>query len=439
MFVISYISLVALASLCFVIHKKLKVEEHNTATNPIFLTFQRKYLVIYLIAVLGDWLQGPYLYRLYHYRGFVGRQIVIIYLCGLVTSAFFAPSKGFLCDRFGRRATAICVCILNSISCLITLSHNYVILIVGRILAGISNSILFQALEIWYLHEHIETNDFPREWVQVTFSLATLGSSLVAVLAGVLADVVAEWASLGAQSPFILAIVFLLATGSLIIIQWSENYGPEKEMSVKKVRMSCSEGLKIIAQNPDVFLVGVTQSLFESVLFVFVFIWTPILNPANPPLGIVFACFMVCYVIGNILFRYLHFSLKTSLGMLLCYTTGLSSVVFLISSYYFANKFPRVNFLSFIIFELCCGVYFPSMREIRKEILPEDHRMSIINWFRVPLTLMSALVLLLFHDTSGGLSEILLFCGVLMAIALLSSLRFARQHNNEPQDEDVVA
>ena len=75
------------------------------------------------------------------------------------------------------------------------------------------------------------------------------------------------------------------------------------------------------------------------------------------------------------------------------------------------------------------------MREIRKQILPEDHRMSIINWFR--LTLMSALVLLLFHDTSGGLSEILLFCGILMAIALLSSLRFTRKHSNE-QDEGVA-
>ena len=262
-----------------------------------------------------------------------------------MTSAFFAPSKGFLCDRFGRRTTAVCVCVLYSISCLITLSHNYVILIVGRILDGISNSVLFQALEIWYLHEHIETNDFPREWVQVTFSLATLGSSLVAILAGVLADVVAEWVSFGAHSPFILAVPFLLATGSLIIIQWSENYGPEKQITVKKVSKSCSEGLKTIAQSPDVFLVGVTQSLFESVLFVFVFIWTPTLNPAHPPLGIVFACFMVCYVMGNILFRYLHLNLKMSLGMLLCYTTGLSAVVFLISSYYFANKFPRVNFL----------------------------------------------------------------------------------------------
>ena len=99
MFVISYISLVVLASLCFVIHKKLKVEEHNTATNPIFLIFQRKYLVIYLIAVLGDWLQGPYLYRLYHYRGFVGRQIVIIYLCGLARGSHFHKACRTICDR----------------------------------------------------------------------------------------------------------------------------------------------------------------------------------------------------------------------------------------------------------------------------------------------------------------------------------------------------
>lgn len=63
----------------------------------------------------------------------------------------------------------------------------------------------------------------------------------------------------------------------------------------KEMREYCSESVRIIVQNPDVFLVGVTQSLFEGVIFVFVFIWTPTLNPANPPLGIVFACFMICY------------------------------------------------------------------------------------------------------------------------------------------------
>jgi len=438
MFVISYISLFVLAALCFVAHRKLKVEEHNTATNPTFLAFQRKYLVIYLIAILGDWLQGPYLYRLYHYRGFVGRQVAIIYLCGLVTSALFAPSKGFLCDRFGRKATALCVCILYSISCLITLSHSYIVLIAGRILAGISNSILFQALEIWYLHEHLETNDFPKEWVPVTFSLATLGSSLVAILAGVLADVVAQWVSFGAQSPFLLAVVFLLTTGCLILLQWPENYGPEKELTVKKLRASCSEGLKIIGLNGDVFLVGVTQSLFESVLFVFVFIWTPTLHPANPPLGIVFACFMVCYVMGNIMFRYLHNVLKLSLGALLSCTAGVSSLVFLLSAYYFANTFPRMNFVSFLIFELCCGIYFPTMKEIRKEVLPEDHRMSIINWFRVPLTIISALILLMFHDTSGGLSEIMLFCGILMGVAFLPSLKFARKFSSSETQEQTA-
>merc|ERR1711955_196055 len=49
-------------------------------------------------------------------------------------------------------------------------------------------------------------------------------------------------------------------------------------------------------------LLGTMQSLFESVMYIFVFMWTPILDPGYPPLGIVFACFMICYMAGSSMF-----------------------------------------------------------------------------------------------------------------------------------------
>ena len=39
--------------------------------NEDFVKFQRKYLAIFLVAMVADWLQGPYLYRLYEHYGFM--------------------------------------------------------------------------------------------------------------------------------------------------------------------------------------------------------------------------------------------------------------------------------------------------------------------------------------------------------------------------------
>jgi hypothetical protein len=34
-------------------------------------------------------------------------------------------------------------------------------------------------------------------------------------------------------------------------------------------------------------------------MYIFVFLWTPILMPSDPPFGMVFACFMVTIMIGS--------------------------------------------------------------------------------------------------------------------------------------------
>ena len=45
--------------------------------------------------------------------------------------------------------------------------------------------------------------------------------------------------------------------------------------------------------------------MVESCMYIFVFLWTPVLGPANPPLGMVFACFMVAIMIGSSLYTLL--------------------------------------------------------------------------------------------------------------------------------------
>ena len=438
MLVVVYISLFLLSVLCTVVYLKLRISPKDPARNPTFHLFQTKYIYIYLLVVLGDWLQGPYLYRLYHFYGFLETQVAIIYVCGIISSTIFSPIKDIVADRFGRRKAAVFFCILNALSCLATLFRNYGVLVIGRCIAGLSNSILFSTVETWYMHEHIETYDFPKEWIPVTFSHIAFGSSIIAVVAGVVADIVARWLgrwmpfqSFGPASPFVVAVPVFLAALISILCLWTENYGPKKTITWKSVQKSCGEGLKAIVQNVDIFLIGTIQSLFESVLFIFAFIWTPALDIFHDiPLGIAFASFMVCFMLGGIICDYLIAKVGYSMTRLLVVISSCASVVFLLAAYFARSKnatFYRMKILLCLqLFELLCGFYFPIMRALREKVLPEEHQLSIVNWFRVPLTIISSIALLLFHDTSGGIPEIFVFCSVMMGMAFLFSFRFAR-------------
>ena len=46
-------------------------------------------------------------------------------------------------------------------------------------------------------------------------------------------------------------------------------------------------------QDEKILLLGCVQSLLESCMYIFVFLWTPVLDTGATPLGMVFSCFMV--------------------------------------------------------------------------------------------------------------------------------------------------
>ncbi len=52
---------------------------------------------------------------------------------------------------------------------------------------------------------------------------------------------------------------------------WPENYGNRK----LQLAASCAEGLRQILQNRKIFLLGCIQTVVESCMYIFVFLWTP--------------------------------------------------------------------------------------------------------------------------------------------------------------------
>ena len=51
----------------------------------LYFSFQRSFYLVYFSALLGDWLQGPYVYKLYAYYGFKESQIAVLYVVSVQT------------------------------------------------------------------------------------------------------------------------------------------------------------------------------------------------------------------------------------------------------------------------------------------------------------------------------------------------------------------
>ncbi|KAF1632558.1 Molybdate-anion transporter, partial [Eudyptes filholi] len=265
---------------------------------PAFRRFQRGYYRVYLPALAADWLQGPYLYKLYQHYRFLEEQIAILYVCGFASSVLFGLVSSSLVDRLGRKKSCVLFSLTYSICCLAKLSRDYLVLAAGRVLGGLSTALLFSAFEVWYVHEHVERYDFPTEWIAVTFSRAAFWNNVIAVGAGGAADLFTEWLGLGPVAPFMVSIPLLVLSGVFAVKNWDENYGKKRAFS-----KTCGDGLKCLLSDRRVLLLGTIQALFESVVYIFIFLWTPVLDPHGAPLGIVFSSFMAASTLGSSLYR----------------------------------------------------------------------------------------------------------------------------------------
>ena len=160
----------------------LQNRESATPTSEDFQKFQRSYLIVYVCAVMGDWLQGPYVYALYAAYNFSKQQIAVLFIAGFGASGLLGTFVGEWADRHGRRLSCYVYCGTYILSCVTKHSANFYVLLFGRLTGGVATSILFSSFEAWLVAEH-NKRLFPADWLNETLSLATLMNSLTAIVA----------------------------------------------------------------------------------------------------------------------------------------------------------------------------------------------------------------------------------------------------------------
>lgn len=362
-----------------------KPKNTKIVASTQFKGFQRSFLFVFFIMMAADWMQGPYVYRLYAHYGFSMAQNGQLFIAGFGSSLVFGTIAGSMADKYGRKLLCIMYGVTYMLSCVTKHFNDFNILLVGRLLGGISTSILFSAFESWMVSEH-QNLSFPGEWLSETFSLMTVGNGITAIVAGWIAQSAVSYMD-HPVAPFDVSFVFLLLGTLLIATSWKENYGDVKTPTLSAI----TEAAKRILATKNILYLGIAQSLFEGSMYTFVFMWTPTLEAGGMaiPHGIIFASFMVCCSIGGTLFEFLthHMSVEHLMRNVFIASAVIMAVPI------FTND-TVICFAAFLLFEVAVGIFWPGMGTLRSKYVPEEMRATMINLFRMPLNLLVCLILL---------------------------------------------
>lgn len=437
MFTIVIVVLAIITVILIAAYKKYIVEELKQETNLEFKKFQRRYLDVYCLACFSDWLQGPYVYTLYEQYGYNEGQIAILFFTGTISNSLCGTITGALADIYGRKILCVTYGILYSGCCITKLFGNFQLLIFGRMLGGISTSILYSAFDSWYINEHVNYYKFPNEWLNNTFAKATFLNATLAIFAGLFSYFLVSTLGFGPVAPFITAIPFLIATSLYIMILVNEHFTHNS----KSASASVKKAVIVWLTNKNIFALSVVQSLYEGVMYLFIFFWTPALKSLAPPLGIVFSSFMLALMIGSKLYSILLGNNYLDSKKLLQLSTFLASFSFLICSLAASDLFIGYEHYSvttcyffFILFEISIGMYLPSMTYLKSQVIPEKIRVTLSNVIKMPSNIFICLALLWIHINKENQKTIYLVCLVATLITFLFSKIFAKFYNATIKD-----
>jgi len=286
----------------------------------------------------------------------------------------------------------------------------------------------------------------------------TLVTGFVATGAGIFSNQLVEWNRGGFRSPFVASGCLLILAWVVISGSWSENYGggggtggPLLSADVFQIRR-LGAAWRIVASDPILLVLGLTQTVFEGSMYLFVFIWVPILQESSIdpslPLGYIFSAFMVSMMLGSQLYTYItaHWfrpspvpqkharsssvaSLSSQGDSSLSLHAQLSSLVCAASAVTFAacvsigkgksQQGEHLKFWAFCLFEACVGMYYPVQGMLRGSLIANEHRATLSALFRVPLNVF--VVVSLLTGVSSAREAVLTTCAVVLAISSLTT------------------
>jgi len=367
----------------------------------------------------------------------------------------FGSFIGGMADTGGRRTFVVLFAVIYAGSCVTKHVKDFKVLLVGRLLGGIATSLLFSVFDSWLIRAH-SIAKIDKTLLSQSFSMASYGNSIIAIFAGLLANRAANATDLspissaadakiyygGYIAPFDIAFVALCVCGFMALFLWEENFGETSGSSHNSGDhggQQTTSGLTCISniqkaytttiRNRNILLCGIISSLFEGSMYVFVFMWTPSLTSVSDtetlPFGLIFSSFMVSCMCGSSLFSV--FITKYRAERLAVAVFFISAICFLVIA---LTKNDTYTFVAMNVFELCVGMYFPSMGTMKSSIVPETQRVAIYNLYRIPLNFIVLTSLL----TNLTPRVSFMVCGGMLLTASFLQLNLLQRRSNENPD-----
>ena len=397
-----------------------------------FAAFQRSYIVVYVVVMLADWLQGTHMFTLYTEYAQTNPSVSVgtLFFTGFLAAGILGTFTGPLVDKYGRkRACLVYVALEVTINALEHVNRMSLLLL-GRVLGGVSTSLLFSAFEAWYVTEH-RRQGFPEAWLSHTFGLCAVWNGVTAVAAGVLAQLAADVA--GDIGPFQLAIALTVLAG-VLMIPWRENFnnGEAAPRSSEPAQpSSLGAAWSAVSSNRALIIVGTVYALFEGAMYTFVFNWVPACAGAlggfaqfAPVQGLLFACLMTAISIGGELFTLAtrRVSVET-IGVAVFAASSLCMATPVYCSLRGSGDTFTVLFTAFLGFEVCVGAFQPCIASLRSKYVPDALQSTVNNLFRCPLNMLVAAGTML--SDFFPLHIVFAICTAAHAAATLCQLRLA--------------
>ncbi|KAI0839962.1 DUF791-domain-containing protein [Hypoxylon sp. FL0890] len=368
---------------------------------------------VYGLVMGADWVQGPYLYSLYRdEHGLSERLVSTLFATGFLSGAISAYFIGALADKHGRKAVCMVFCLLYAMSSFFTVIPTVPMLFLGRVLGGISTSILFSVFDSWMV-----TNFRERKLVEngCDLSRTYATTSIVNSLSAIVSGVVSEWlvrVTGTRKAPFLLSAGLLWCALQIIWAHWVENYGNKPAESSESSKKS---DLWSTLKQPSILALGFASTMFEGSMYLFVFFWTPTIKSVQKstgelPYGYIFSSFMASSMAAALIFNIVMQKRPFKYSRLL---VG----ILLAANFCFVKlagpKTEDATFWLFCLFEACVGMYWPCTGYLKGHLVEDDIRAKVYSILRIPLNIFVVVALAVVGD-SKHFTKVFSACSMLL-------------------------
>ncbi|KAI0533585.1 hypothetical protein GGR58DRAFT_516796 [Xylaria digitata] len=398
---------------------------------------QWTFLRVYLLVIGSEWLQNPFMYSLFRTEKTLDEATVAtLYISAYVAAAVSALFTGYLTDRFGRRRACLVFCGVHSLAAVSVCFDGLAILILGRVLGGIALTLLWTAFESWLIAEYNERG-FAQSSLSLSsmFGIMTTLKCITAIFAGDLSAAI------------------------LMIRTWKENWGINSITDEGADGDKAAEALEHLPSDQGtaslwdlrVWAMSFVTCCFDGTIFLFMFFWPETLQDAHDrehseqngtiPHGVIFASFMAIMVLGALSFNLMtgdpNGSYRGPTRYALTPTQLLQGALLVGAICFLAAAFAREEialFVSFLLLEVCNGIYVPSVAYHRGTIVTDDARARVYSLMNIPLFVFVIIALYAANGSGGGRWQpVFLFCAGLLLLAALVTSMFIHVGSRSPK------